>query len=72
MKRKSPTPKPLDQAKRQLPGSKADWNLVNEIHKDIEGDNVLGNASKPISLRPLKLEAAVAALLKVKPEPKTK
>jgi hypothetical protein len=29
-----------------------------------------GNAAKPISLHPLKVDAAVAALLKVKPEPK--
>ena len=72
MKRKGTTRRPLDKAKRQLPGSKTDWNLVNEIHKDIQGDNVMGNASKPISLRPLKFEAAVSALLKVKPEPKTK
>jgi len=30
----------------------------------------IGNASRPISLHPLKLDAAVAALLKVKPEHK--
>jgi hypothetical protein len=29
-----------------------------------------GNAAKPLSLHPLKFEDAVAALLKVKPEPK--
>jgi hypothetical protein len=29
-----------------------------------------GNAAKPISFHPLKVEDAVAALLKVKPEPK--
>jgi hypothetical protein len=29
-----------------------------------------GNASKPISFHPLKVEAVVDALLKVKPEPK--
>jgi hypothetical protein len=29
-----------------------------------------GNAAKPISFHPLKVEAVVAALLKVKPEPK--
>jgi hypothetical protein len=46
--------------------------LVNEIHKDIQGDKVMGNASKPISLSPLKFEAAVSVLLKVKPESKTK
>ncbi len=31
-----------------------------------------GNAAKPISFRPLKVDAVVAALLKVKPEPKGK
>jgi hypothetical protein len=31
-----------------------------------------GNAAKPISFHPLKVDAVVAALLKVKPEPKTK
>lgn len=30
----------------------------------------MGNASKPISLHPLKFDAAVAALLKVKPQSK--
>jgi hypothetical protein len=30
----------------------------------------MGNASKPISLHPLKFKDAVSALLKVKPEPK--
>jgi hypothetical protein len=30
----------------------------------------MGNASKPISLHPLKLDEAVAALLKVKPQVK--
>ena len=29
-----------------------------------------GNAAKPISFHPLKVDAVVAALLKVKPEPK--
>jgi hypothetical protein len=29
-----------------------------------------GHAAKPISFHPLKVDAAVAALLKVKPEPK--
>jgi hypothetical protein len=29
-----------------------------------------GNAAKPISFHPLKVNEAVAALLKVKPEPK--
>jgi hypothetical protein len=29
-----------------------------------------GNAAKPVSFHPLKVDAAVAALLKVKPEPK--
>jgi hypothetical protein len=29
-----------------------------------------GNAAKPLSLHPLKVDAVVAALLKVKPEPK--
>jgi hypothetical protein len=35
-----------------------------------EINNRHGNAAKPLSLRPLKFEDAVAALLKVKPEPK--
>jgi hypothetical protein len=42
----------------------------------LSGENLvveeMGNAAKPISLRPLKFEAAVSALLKVKPEPKPK
>jgi hypothetical protein len=29
-----------------------------------------GNAAKPISFHPLKVDAVVAALLKVKPQPK--
>jgi hypothetical protein len=29
-----------------------------------------GNAAKPVSFHPLKMDAVVAALLKVKPEPK--
>jgi hypothetical protein len=29
-----------------------------------------GNAAKPVSFHPLKVDAVVAALLKVKPEPK--
>jgi hypothetical protein len=59
MKRKSPTTeeKLAQAAKRALSGE----NLV---------DDAMGNAAKPISLRPLKLETAVAALLKVKPVPK--
>lgn len=37
--------------------------------KKIEFDKH-GNAAKPLSFYPLKVDAAVAALLKVKPEPK--
>jgi hypothetical protein len=35
-----------------------------------EIDERRGNAAKPISFHPLKVDAVVAALLKVKPEPK--
>jgi hypothetical protein len=34
----------------------------------IDPKEPIGNASKPLSLHPLKLDAAVAALLKVKPQ----
>lgn len=59
MKRKRPTTeeKLTQAAQRALSGE----NLVNEE---------MGAASKPISLHPLKYENAVAALLRVKPEPK--
>lgn len=54
------------------PKAKSDWKSVEAaVHKSLQGDNIImGNAAKPISLHPLKLEDAVSALLKVKPEPK--
>jgi hypothetical protein len=57
MKRKSPaTERKLRQAAKRALSRE---NLVNDA---------TGNAAKPISLHPLKLDAAMAALLKVKPE----
>jgi len=43
-----------------------------KINAAMEPLETLGNAAKPLSLHPLKFENAVAALLKVKPEPKAK
>lgn len=47
----------MESAKRALSGG----NLES---------NEMGNAAKPISLYPLKTGDALAALLKIKPEPK--
>jgi hypothetical protein len=57
MKRKPPTTeqKLMQSAKRALSGE----NLAD-----------MGPASKPLSFHTLKLETAVSALLKVKPEPR--
>jgi hypothetical protein len=58
MKRKQPT---------------TEQKLTRAAEKALSGENLAdehGNAAKPISLYPLKLETAVAALLRVKPEPK--
>lgn len=53
--------------------SKAERKLTEAAKRALQGDNLvdtsMGNASKPISLYPLKTGAAVAALLKVKSEP---
>ncbi len=49
---------------------------MEAANRALRGDNLAdestGNASKPLSFYPLKTSAAVAALLKVKPEPKKK
>jgi hypothetical protein len=56
------------------PVSKTEKDLARSAKKALSGENFeedsMGYAAKPISLRPLKFDAAVAALLKVKPEPK--
>lgn len=54
--------------------SKTEKKLTEAAERALRGDNLvdasMGNASKPISLYPLKTGAAVSALLKVKPETK--
>lgn len=54
--------------------SKTEKKLTEAAERALRGGNLvdasMGNAAKPISLYPLKTGAAVAALLKVKPEPK--
>jgi hypothetical protein len=46
--------------------------LTEAAKKALSGENLadMGPASKPLSFHPLKLETAVAALLRVKPEPR--
>jgi hypothetical protein len=59
MKRKSPT---------------TEEKLTSAAHRALSGENLegspMGNAAKPLSLHPLKFEAAVSSLLKVKPPAK--
>jgi hypothetical protein len=53
---------------------KTEQKLTEAAERALRGDNLvdtsMGNAAKPISLYPLKTGAALASLLKVKPEPK--
>jgi hypothetical protein len=46
--------------------------IMQAAERARSGENLaeMGPASKPLSFHPLKLEAAVSALLRVKPEPK--
>ena len=54
--------------------SKTDRALKRAGERALAGENLadteMGNASKPLSFHPLKLETAVAALLRVKPPAK--
>jgi hypothetical protein len=52
--------------------SKTEQELTRAAKKALSGENLadMGPASKPLSFHPMKLETAVAALLRVKPEPK--
>jgi hypothetical protein len=52
--------------------STTEQRLKEAADRALSGENLaeMGPASKPLSFHPLKLETAVAALLKVKPEPR--